>query len=239
MDTTDLNLHNVPKITISNSMRTMLDQLNNPFGIRDLSSRLIYSNDSFAHFLNCKSAKEIIGKHDRDIDSVFFNCDGIVEEFDKQYKKVSQTQKAFSTLEIHPHAIDYPYIFRKMPFYDDGNECVGMFGYNIQLPIYSLNDYVKGHMPGSMLLNKPDDFFTERECEIMFYRLQGLKAKEAAARLNLALTTFNNYMQRLYYKTGATNLDEFEEFCIKRNYNRYLPARFLTKEAITFSDSII
>src|SRR5476649_2416669 len=125
-----------------------------------------------------------------------------------------------------------------MPFYGDDASYKGMLGYNDLISIYTLNDYIKGKLPGSLLLNKPDDFFTERQCEIMFYRLQGLKAKEVAKRLNLAANTFNNYMQTIYDKACVRNLDEFIEFCEKRNYHRYLPRRFLSKEAITFSSSI-
>ncbi|WP_413735021.1 helix-turn-helix transcriptional regulator [Sodalis sp. RH21] len=119
-----------------------------------------------------------------------------------------------------------------MPFYNDDHECVGMFGYNVELTVYSLNDYIKGHMPGSLLMNKPDDIFTKRECELVFYRVQGLKSKEAAARLNLSLHTFNNYMQRIYTKACVTKMGEFREYCEKLNYHRYLPKRFLTRESI-------
>lgn len=229
----------VPEINISNSMRYAFDQIKSPIAVRDLSSRLIYCNQPLADLLSADSPERIMGKYDYEIDSVLLQSENVIEEFDKQYKKVCRTRQPFSTLEIHPHAVDYPYIFKKIPFFDDNHECVGMFGYNVELAVYSLNDYIKGHMPGSLLLNKPDDFFTERECEIMFYRLQGLKSKDAAARLNLSLNTFNNYMQALYTKVGASNLDDFKEYCQQRNYHRYLPKRFLTNEAINFSSSII
>ncbi|HEY0207837.1 LuxR C-terminal-related transcriptional regulator [Acerihabitans sp.] len=228
----------VPEVNIPNTMRYAFDQLKTPYGIRDLSARLIYCNQPAADLLGAKSPNDIIGKYDREIDNALFSVEGVVEEFDAQYKRVISTQEPFSTLELHPHALDYPYIFKKMPFYNNNHECVGMFGYNIELTVYSLNDYVKGHMPGSLLLNKPDDTFTERECEVMFYRLQGLKSKEAAERLNLSLNTFNNYMQRIYIKAKVTEIAELREFCEKRNFNHYLPKRFLTKESINYSDSI-
>lgn len=227
-----------PELCLTNAMRFCFDQMKFGIAIRDLSTRLVYCNQKLANIAD-KSPKEIIGKLDIEIDSKIVDSEEAIEAFDKQYKQIFETQKPFSTLEIHPHALDFPFIFHKAPFYNDEQECVGMVGYNTYLTIYSLNDYVKGHMPGSLLLNKPDDFFTERECEVMFYRLQGMKAKDAASRLNLPLHTFNNHMRLLYDKVNATNIDEFKEFCIKRNYNRYLPKRFLTSEAINFSSSII
>jgi DNA-binding CsgD family transcriptional regulator len=155
-------------------------------------------------------------------------------EFDKQYKKVCKTQKEFSTLEIHPLAFDYPYIFHKKPYYDDDGECIGMFGYNIKMEVFTLNDFVKGNMPGSLLLNKPDNVFTERDCEVMFFRLQGLSHKETATRLNLSPRTVENYMQYLYEKVGVHHFDDFMKFCVDREFHRYLPKRFISKYHLKF-----
>lgn len=50
----------------------------------------------------------------------------------------------------------------------------------------------------------------------MFYILQGLKAKEAAARLNLSINTFNNYMQRIYAKVCVTEMTSDYNFTSKK-----------------------
>jgi len=228
----------VPEIDLAQPIINMLDQLPFPFVIRNSETRIIYANLADAECLGVAGPKDIIGKFECEIDSKLFEYEETLAGFNQQYQQVFSTKASLSNLEIHPHAIDYPYISIKMPFFDAQKECVGIFGYNKRLEVYTLNDYVKGHMPGSLLLNKPDDFFTERQCEIMFYRLQGFKVKEVAARLNLTANTVSNYMQMLYDKVGANNLDEFREFCERRNYHRYLPKRFLTSEAITFGHSI-
>lgn len=187
--------------------------------------------------MSVKSVKYLNGKLDGEIDCPLFNDEVANAEFDRQYMRTWRHELWFATLEIPPNALNRPFIYRKMPFYNDNMECEGMYGYAEDLNVYSLNDYIKGQMPGSLLLNKPDDFFTERECEIMFYRLPGLKAKDAATRLNVSLTTFNNYIQKLYQKAGVINIDELKEICTNLNYHRYLPNRFLTKESIKFDDS--
>src|SRR5476649_515227 len=229
---------NYSEIELSNNFINIFNQFGFPFAIRDMECRLIYANQATADVCNAKAPSDVIGRFDYEIKSGIFEHEDAIEKFERQYKRVMETEQSFSTLEIHPNAIDYPYIFSKHPYYYANKECIGMIGYNKPLEVYSINDYVKGNMPGSLLLTKPDDFFTERQCEIMFYRLQGLKAKEVAKRLNLAANTFNNYMQTIYDKACVRNLDEFIEFCEKRNYHRYLPRRFLSKEAITFSSSI-
>ncbi|MEA9393264.1 PAS domain-containing protein [Acerihabitans sp. TG2] len=229
----------IQEIDLSKCTRSLLDQLNFSFIIRNKEGRLIYCNQATAELYGVKSPSCAMGKLDNEIKSKLFDDVEVVDGFSKQYKKTWETETSYSTLELHPTAVDYPYIFHKIPFFNNNKECVGMFGYDKKLNVYSINDFIKRNLPGSLLLTKPDDYFTERQCEIFFYRLQGLKAKEVAKRLHLAANTFNNYMQTLYDKVGANNLDEFIEFCEKRNYHRYLPKRFLTSEAITFDSSII
>ncbi len=89
-------------------------------------------------------------------------------------------------------------------------------------------------MPGSLLLNKPDHFFTERECEVMFFRLQGLSYKDVSDRLNLSIRTLENDMQILYQKVNVSIFDDFRDFCVARNYHRYLPKRFIHSEYVEF-----
>ncbi len=229
----------IPELKLSHSMMRMIDQFPSPYAIRDLEGRLIYGNQPVVELYGVKSTKDIFGKMDAEIKSKIVDTEEAVNEFAKQYRQVCQTEIPFATLELHPAAVDYPYIFNKFPFYNDDNKCVGMFGYARKLAVYTLNDYIKGFMPGSLLLNKPDDFFTERQCEIMFYRLQGLKAKEVAKRLNLSENTICNYMQTLYDKANVVNLAEFKHFCEQRNYHRYLPKRFLSNKPVDFACSII
>ena len=229
----------IPEINLPQTMVLTLDSMPIPLIIRNLENRVVYINEAGAKEITVKSPQDAIGKLDSEMDSILFEDDDVRSEFSKQYIRTWTEKIKSSTLELHPNALDYPYIFHKMPFYGDDGDCKGMFGYNELISIYTLNDYIKGKLPGSLLLNKPDDFFTERQCEIMFYRLQGLKVKDVAARLNLSTNTVNNYMQTLYDKVGANNLEDFQAFCEKRSYHRYLPKRFLTNEAITFGGSII
>ncbi|WP_255556801.1 LuxR C-terminal-related transcriptional regulator [Sodalis sp. dw_96] len=224
----------IPEVYLPNSLIKMCDLMPEPCGIRNLESRFIYANSSLMKVYGVNSSADIIGKRDVEIKSKLVEFDNAAEEFAKQDKQVFKTEQRLSTLEFHPLAIDYPYVVNKLPFYNDNNEYVGMFGYIKKLEIYTINDYIKGHMPGSLLLNKPDDFFTERECEIMFFRLRGMKVKAVADRLNLATRTVENYMQELYYKVNVNHFDDFKRFCVERNYHRYLPKRFMHVNHIDF-----
>ncbi|MEA9389095.1 PAS domain-containing protein [Acerihabitans sp. TG2] len=229
----------IPEIELPLSVTKLFDQMHYAFAIRNLEGRLIYGNPAYLEFLCLKSKNEIVGKFDKDVKAQLFESNEVTEEFAKQYRRVCQGEKTFATLELHPQVMGYPYIFKKTPYKNKEGKCIGIIGNNDILKTNSLNDYVKGNMSGSLLLNKPDDFFTERQCEIFFYLLQGLKVKEVAIRLNLSVNTVNNYMQTLYDMTGSRNLDDFKAFCEQRNYHRYLPKRFLESEAIIFGRLIM
>ncbi len=229
----------IPEITLPKSVITLFDQMKDPYCIKNLESRYVYVNKAAMDVYGVDKISDMVGKKEDEISSKLVEYNNTAEEFMRQDKMVCNTDCSMSSLEIHPEAVDYPFITNKIPFRDAHNKCIGVLAYVKKLEVYSLSDYVKGNMPGSLLLNKPDDFFTERQCEIMFYRLQGLKVKEVAKRLNLTENTINNYMQTLYDKAGVNNLTEFKEFCEMREYHRYLPKRFLSNQHIDFGSSII
>ncbi|XBS70884.1 LuxR C-terminal-related transcriptional regulator [Acerihabitans sp. KWT182] len=224
----------IPDIKISKQMESMLDQYEFPYGIKDLDSRYVYVNMAAVSLFGLKRKSDVIGKLDIEVKSKLTEIDDLGLEFIRQDRKVTEHESKLATLEIHPVAVDYPYIVNKIPFYNDDKDCVGLCLFSRNLEVYSLNDFVKGHMPGSLLLNKPDNFFTERNCELMFFRLQGLTNKETAARLNLSPRTIENYMQTLYEKAGVNHFDDFLDFCVSKEYHRYLPKRFLHNHHIGF-----
>ncbi|WP_213989845.1 PAS and helix-turn-helix domain-containing protein [Sodalis sp. dw_96] len=228
------NLSRVPDLKLSNQMISMLDQFTSPYGIKNLESRYIYVNMAAVSLFGLKSKSDVIGKLDIEIKSKLTEFDDSGLEFIRQDKKVTDSESKLATLEIHPAAVDYPYIVNKIPFYNDEDNCVGLCLFSRNLEVYSLNDFVKGHMPGSLLLNKPDNFFTERNCEVMFFRLQGLSNKETAARLNLSVRTVENYMQILYEKVNVNHFDDFMSFCVEKGYHRYLPKRFIHTNHLKF-----
>src|SRR5476649_1754606 len=222
----------IPEITLPKSVVALFDQMEEPYCVKNFESRYIYVNKAAMDVYQVDKISDMVGKKEDEIKSKLVEYNNTAQEFMRQDSIVCSTDSPMNSLEIHPEAVDYPFITNKVPFRDINNRCVGVLAYVKKLEVYSLNDYVKGNMPGSLLLNKPDDFFTERQCEIMFYRLQGLKMKEVAKRLNLTENTINNYMQTLYDKAAVNNLREFKEFCEMREYHRYLPKRFLSNQHI-------
>jgi DNA-binding CsgD family transcriptional regulator len=215
-------------------LRQTFNQLPTPFWIRDKDTRYVYANMAMAKLVGLKSPDSIIGRLDDEIQAALFQNDVAAKTWQQQVRHVVSTQAKISLLEVHPGSVDYPYITRKFPFYNENNECVGMAVYAKYLEVFTPNDLIKGKLPGSLLLSKPDDFFTEKECEIIFFKIQGMSSKDIANILCLSPRTIENRLANMYIKSGVNHFDDFREFCEKRNLHRYLPQKLLSNKRIGF-----
>ncbi|MFT8211591.1 MAG: transcriptional regulator [Symbiopectobacterium sp.] len=158
-------------------LTNVLDQPPDPYLIKGLDSRYIYANLGLAKLVGVRSLNDVLHKTEFEFNSRLTEDENVVKEWLYQDSLVGTTRKKLSMLEIHPGAVSYPYIVRKLPFYDDNNQFVGVITYGKTLETFTPSDFINGRCPGSLLLHKPDDFFTERECEIIFLKLQGRTCK--------------------------------------------------------------
>ncbi len=226
---------NTNSIVLPKILTLNFDQLPTPLFIREKdSSRFIYANMALARLVGLRSPDAIIGRLDDEIPASLFDNPEAAQTWQQQVRHVVSTREKISLLEIHPKAVDCPYISRKVPFYNDQNECVGMVGFIRYLEVFSPNDFIKGKLPGSLLLNKPNDIFTEKESEIIFFKLQGMSSKEISQILFISPKTVENRLANMYIKAGVNNFDDFRHFCENLSFHRYLPQRFLTHKRIGF-----
>lgn len=221
-------------VVIPPMLSRMLDLLPEPYCIRTPDSPIIYANLAFAKLASLRSVSDIIDRFDYEIPSCLFENADLCEEWRIQDRKILSDRKSQVMLEVHPNAIDYPYICRKIPFYNNDHQCIGAVHSIKYLEIFTPNDFIRGKFPGSLLLNRPNDFFTEKECEIIFFRLQGMSTKEISKIINLSKRTIENRLSAMYLKAGVNHLDDFSEFCEKINLHRYIPKRIISYSKIGF-----
>lgn len=230
-------MHNT-KLPLSSMLTNTMDLYPEPFAIKDLDGRCLYANQPLVRMHRLKSVDCLIGKLDSEVRSKLTESENNIQEWKKQCQYVSSTKKKLCALEIHPNAVNLPYITTILPLMNDQNIISGTAIYFRSLDVFTLSDFIKGKKPGSLLLSKPDDFFSEKECEIIFLKMQGLTNREIAEMLCRSPRTIENRIQQLYGKSGSNNLDEFKQFCINRKIDRYLPKRFLTQQKITFQNQL-
>ncbi len=222
-------------LIIQDTLTRSLDLLPDPIAIRTPDGHFLYANLALAKLSGLRSPYEIMGRVDYEIPSLLFEDEDVLDAWRDQDKNIVSSKRTLAMLEVHPGAVDSPLICRKVPFYNNNNECIGTFCTIKYLEVFSANDFVKGRLPGSLLLNRPDDFFTERECEIIFFKLQGMSSKEIAKILYLSPRTIENRMANMYLKAGVNHHDDFTAFCQKKNLHRYLPKRLMSNKRIGFS----
>lgn len=204
-----------------------------PFVIRDLENNYIYTNHAAVRMFRVKSENDLLGRSDRDISSKLTENEDVINDWASLCHNVSSGKKKVSSLELHPDAVNLPYIATTIPMLGDAGDCIGVMVYMKSLDVYTLSDFIKGKTPGSMMLRKPGDFFTEKECEVIFLKGQGLSNKEVANLLFLSPRTVENRLHMLYEKTGVNHIDDFISFCQKEKYDRYIPKRFITQKTMT------
>ncbi|MBP2171308.1 hypothetical protein J2125_004500 [Erwinia toletana] len=230
-------LSNCDIINNATIMRS-LDLLAEPYCIRTAEGLFLYANMAMAKLSGLRSPHIMMERPDHEIPSLLFDNQEDLEAWRQQDRTVSETRKPLTMLEIHPSAVDSPYLCRKVPFYSHNDECIGTFCTIKYLEVLTPNDFIKGKLPGSLLLNKPDDFFTEKQCEIIFFRLQGVSNKEISQILGLSPRTVENRIAQMYTKARVNHLDDFRQFCESRNLHRYLPKRVLSERKMATHEEI-
>lgn len=225
---------NICNVEIPDMLTRSLDMLPEPYSIQDNEGRILYANPALAKFCGLKSSHYIMGRLHCEVPSRLYENEESINAWLQQDQKIIKTRKPLSMLEIHPGAVDSPYIVRKVPFYSNDNECIGVFCTGKHLEVFTPNDFIKGKLPGSLLLNKPDDLFTEKESEIIFFKLQGMTSKEIGQILFISPRTVENRLANMYIKAGVNHFDDFRHFCESLNFHRYLPRRLLIHKRIGF-----
>ncbi len=223
--------YHLPKMLIN-----VLDQHPEPYCIKNVDSVYVYANSPLAKLIGLRTPKDFLHKSEFEINSRLTENEDVVREWQYQDRVVFESKKNLQVLEVHPNAIVHPYLVVKIPFYDEFNQCIGVLTYGKTLKNLATNIFINRRCTGSLLLDKPDDFFTEKECEMIFWVLQGDSYKSISDKLSLPLRTVESTFQKLYEKVGVSHFDDFSEFCYKNNYNRYLPKRFMENKAILFMD---
>lgn len=221
-------------LILPNMLTSTLNQLHDPYVIKDLNSRYIYANHAVAKLFGLRSPDHMLAKQENEIESRLTENKNIVDEWQNQDRLVVQSKKLFTMLEIHPQQTDKPYIIRKLPFFDDYDQCIGIVMYSRSIENFNLNKYIKINAPSSLLLNKPDEFFSEPECEFVFLKLQRMSNKEIATVLQLSYAAVDEQIGKIYEKCDVTHTDDFIEFCERRNYHRYLPESFIQQKGNVF-----
>lgn len=116
-----------------------------------------------------------------------------------------------------------------MPLYDNEKNIIGIVGHGRAVDAPQLLYYINRLKKMTIQFDAPNDLFTPRELEIIFWAQQRLTAKEIAKRLDLSPKTVENRLSLIYEKADVHSIIRLIEYCKHTGLDSYIPSDFIRK----------
>ena len=189
-------------------------------------------NDSALNYFNYPKGFDVEGREDKDIP--LESSQELWPELVAHDQKTMEQNKTITSLEVHyygPGNIDtpIPHLCDKTPLYDKENNCLGVVCRGTALDAPGLLYYMNRFNRKTIQFDAPNNLFTQRELEIVFWAQQRLSAKEIAKRLDVSHRTIENRLQTMYQKAGVHTMPQFIEYCYSMGLDKYIPSDFIRK----------
>ncbi|QBY45617.1 LuxR C-terminal-related transcriptional regulator (plasmid) [Arsenophonus nasoniae] len=203
------------------SLISFLRHESDPWGVKDLDSKFVYANN-LSH-LGIKLDFNIEGMFDSELPHPVAELSSNLLIHD--HKVISDRKKEIAiqtTLNFKENRLK-PYFFEKRPFYNQSGEIVGTIYHGreiVNFQTYDMSPYVYFFTP-------PNDLFTKRELEVIFWAQQRLTAKEIAKRLDVCPSTIDSHIKSIYRKADVNSNAQLIEYCQAIGLDKYIPPDFL------------
>lgn len=194
------------------------------FSIKNEQSRNIYTNDSFKNALNIPKNFDTDGKLDKEFPCA--PCQELWEGFVEYDRKVMRENKSISYIVIHYYGKGNtdnptPVFANKSPLCNSKNETIDHVK---TIDTSALLYYIHRFNRKTIQFDAPNNLFTKRELDIIFWVLQRLSSKEIARRLDLPPRTVETKLRTIYEKAGVYSRVQFVEYCKHVGLDTYIPA---------------
>ena len=226
---TDLLCRSQGAIPISPEFFHLFEQLNEPWGMKDLESRFIYANAAYIELLALPKNFDITGRLDSELPAP---TSEFAEEFQAHDRLVECERQRKSSLEIHPFGREHTlqaYFFDKYPTYNKKGEINGTMFHGRRAEHLPLEFYTcqKSNSCISLMLTRPAEIFTDSEWRIIFYILQGKTQKQISILLGLSTRYVNKRIQGIFDEVNVSSSLHLIEFCHKMGWQNYVPESLL------------
>lgn len=192
--------------------------------IKNGKMQYIAVNQSFMNLLNLPLDYPIIGKKLDELPTSLANRIHTQEQLVMRKKdKVS----SIVTHAIGSSSSLYTMYFDTVPYYDDHGVCIGTMLQVRPIDIFCPSYVLEGAVPKPLLHDKPSDFFTTAEWEIIFLISMRLSGKDMSRTLGLSLKAVEHRISNCLQKTGTSCRQELIRYCQDKSWDLYVPPRFL------------
>ncbi|MEQ9854654.1 MULTISPECIES: helix-turn-helix transcriptional regulator [Pectobacterium] len=213
---------------------SMLGNLREPWGIKNLDSQHMYMNAAAYAYTNTPLKFNVEGKRDNEFPVGWAEFAEDMVEHDRRTETgcgeritVIETYNWFKSREL------VPYFCEKIPLFSNEKNLVGTLW--TARPVRNIAPqylYAKKNVPTVEWTTHYEGNFSDTEMETLFLLLCNLTKDEIANRLSLSKRTIDNRIQRMYQKIGVHNQRQFVEYCYQQGLQGYIPPSFLVKGSI-------
>ncbi|MBJ7221994.1 MULTISPECIES: helix-turn-helix transcriptional regulator [unclassified Brenneria] len=208
---------------------TMMEYLNEPWGIKDLESRHVYMNKAAYLYTNTPLDFDIEGKLDDEFPASWAELSDDLKEHDRRTENSAQRVTVIETHFWYGKKTLTPFISEKIPIFNADKICIGTMWNARQLNTLSPLVYINHKKPTILKTELTDTIFTKSELDIIFLILQRFTHKEIARKMNVSYKTIENRVYNMYQKANVHSLNQFEEFCYQLGLDNYVPNALIEK----------
>ncbi|TCW00173.1 helix-turn-helix transcriptional regulator [Biostraticola tofi] len=214
---------------VVSTMISIIENLNEPWGIKDAASRHVYMNNAARLYTSTPQNFAIEGKSDRDFPAAwselaagFIEHDKLAEQADKSVS-VIETDFWYGKNELQP------YLSEKIPLKTFTGDCMGTLWNAREIRLLSPMVCI-GRKKSSILHTRTDlKIFTKCELDVIFLMLKRLSSKEISKLLEKSVNTITNRISIIYQKADVHSIIQLEEYCKTNNLDNYIPPSLLNK----------
>lgn len=219
-------------VNSSHSLISFIKNSTNQWCIKDKESRYIFVNDKAFDTFQFPKKFDYEGRSDKEVPTKI--CEELWPDFINHDKKVISENRMIRSIDIHFYGKGnicnpIPRLSEKAPLYDNENNIIGVVCSGRRLEVPTLLYYMYRLNRKTIQIDAPNDLFTKRELEIIFWAQQRLGAKEIAKRLDISTKTVEVHLTNIYSKADVHNNIQLIEYCKHTGLDRYIPLDFIKK----------
>ncbi|KQN63026.1 PAS domain-containing protein [Erwinia sp. Leaf53] len=206
---------------------------NESWWVKNNKSQFVYANKEIKRFLTIPEGFNLEGRYDGELPVAIHEFE---PEFQAHDRKVEEYRDRMTSIEIHKIGNDdffQPWYCDKFPIIGRSGEVLGIIAHNRPVDSIAITRLKKIKIPTSLIFTPPDNIFTLKEWEVIFYTCQSFTPKMIERAIGVSNRTVEDTLCRIYKKAGVGNKRGLLDYCIENGFNNFIPQSiFKTCESI-------
>ena len=205
----------------------LIENLNEPWGIKDTESRHVYMNPLARIYTNTPDNFIVEGKLDVEFPAQWHE---LHDDLIKHDQLTMSKKRSVSVLEIHHWngcSTPSPYISDKIPLYDNHGTCIGIIWNakpaSVVNPILAI--FKKNTPP---VFTHAIEDITEKEHEVIWLIIQGYTRTEISDILHISSSTVKSRLHSVFQKKSIFNIKQLRELYVHDEMDSHIPASILS-----------